>query len=225
MKCIIIEDELPAQQVLLSYIEKTSFIQCIGVYDSITEISHSILQQVDFIFLDIQLPEIDGLTFLKIFEVKPKVIITTAYRDYAIDAFDEAVIDFLLKPFAYERFLKAVIRIPNTLIPLGSILNKDEFFVYADKTFHRMYKNNILFIKAEVDYVYIVGTTKKVLVQDTLSNWNSKLKNSGFIRVHRSYIINFSKIDKIVGNQIFIEEHIIPIGNTYKSLFFKLIKK
>ena len=158
-------------------------------------------------------------------EINKIEIITTAYRDYAIDAFEEAVVDFLLKPFAYERFLKAVIRIQNTLTPSNSNLNNDEFFVYADKTFHRMDKNDILLIKAEVDYVHIIETTKKVLVQDSLNNWNNKLKDSGFVRVHRSFIINFNRIDKVAGNQIFIEEHIIPIGNTYRAAFFELVKK
>ena len=223
MKCLIIEDELPAQQVLLCYIEKTSFLECIGVYESVIEVTKAKLNSADFIFLDIQLPEINGLSFLKALDIKPKVIITTAYRVYAIEAFEVSVSDFLLKPFSYDRFLKALMRIEDSV--LSTTINNNEFFVYADKTFHRINKNAVLYIKAEVDYVYVVATTKKILVQDSLFNWNNKLKNSGFIRVHRSYIVNLNKIDKVIGNLIYISDQKIPIGNTYKSSFFKFLKK
>lgn len=223
MKCLIIEDEFPAQQVLLCYIEKTSFLECIGVYESVIEVTKNKLNSVDFIFLDMQLPEINGLSFLKALDIKPKVIVTTAYRGYAIEAFEVSVSDFLLKPFSYERFLKALMRIEDSVI--STTINNNEFFVYADKTFHRINKNAVLYIKAEVDYVYVVATTKKILVQDSLFNWNNKLKNSGFIRVHRSYIVNLNKIDKVIGNLIYISDQKIPIGNTYKSSFFKFLKK
>jgi DNA-binding LytR/AlgR family response regulator len=223
MKCLIIEDEFPAQQVLLCYIEKTSFLECIGVYESVIEVTKNKLNSVDFIFLDMQLPEINGLSFLKALDIKPKVIVTTAYRGYAIEAFEVSVSDFLLKPFSYNRFLKALMRIEDSV--LSTTINNNEFFVYADKTFHRINKNAVLYIKAEVDYVYVVATTKKILVQDTLSNWNNKLKDSGFIRVHRSYIVNLNKIDKVIGNLIYISDQKIPIGNTYKSSFFEFLKK
>ena len=225
MKCLIIEDEIPAQEVLLNYIKKTSYIQCLGVFETVTEIPLSIFKKIDFIFLDIQLPEINGLEFLKNLEIKPKVIITTAYREYAIDAFEEAVVDYLLKPFSYKRFIKTILRVQNLIGSQANTEASNELFVYADKTYHYIDKNDIEFLKAEVDYVNIILPNKKILIQDSLNNWSNKLSSSKFIRVHRSYIINFNKIDKIERNQIFINNHVIPIGNTYKEMLFSLIKK
>ena len=222
MKCLIIEDEFPAQQVLLSYIEKTSFLQCIGVYESATEVTKAELNSADFIFLDMQLPEINGLSFLKALDIKPKAIITTAYREYAIEAFEVAVSDFLLKPFSYDRFLKAVMRIEDSVS--STVINNYEFFVYADKTFHRINKNDMLYIKAEVDYVQISCLETKLLVQDSLNNWEEKLNKDNFIRIHRSYLINFSKIDKVEGNMVYINDVRLPLGKTYKKKFLELIK-
>ncbi|WP_106791377.1 LytTR family DNA-binding domain-containing protein [Aquimarina sp. Aq78] len=225
MKCIIIEDELPAQQLLMKYIEQSSDIECIGVFESVSELPLYVLNEVDFILLDVQLPGANGLDFLKSLEIKPKVIITTAYRDYAIDAFEEAVEDYLLKPFSYHRFLKSVMRIQNTLTDKNTIHNEKELFVYTDKTFYKIIKNDICYIKSEADYIYIHYGEKKLLVQDSLSNWEYKLKEDGFIRIHRSYIINFRKIDKIEGNLVHIEKETIPIGKTYRTSFFNIIKK
>ena len=224
MKCIVIEDELPAQELLIKYIEKTSDIQCLGVFESISELPIHILIQVDFILLDIQLPGVNGLDFLKTLDIKPKIIITTAYRDYAIDAFEEAVEDYLLKPFSYQRFFKSIIRIQKTINQNHSSKNTVDIFVYADKTFHKIRKEDILFLKSEIEYVHIFYLGKKLLVQESMNNWENKLKESNFIRVHRSYLINFNKIDKIEGNLVHIKKNAIPIGKTYKKYFFELIK-
>ncbi|MFC5044263.1 LytR/AlgR family response regulator transcription factor [Aquimarina hainanensis] len=225
MKCIIIEDELPAQQLLTNFIERTSYVECIGVYESATDLPLSVMKEADFLFLDMQLPEINGLDFLKSLDEKPRVIITTAYRDYAIDAFEEAVEDYLLKPFSYSRFLKAVHRIQKAIAPEERSQENPEIFVYADKTFHKIRKTDIDYIKAEVDYVSIVGDGIKILIQDSMNNWEEKLKPDGFVRVHRSYIVNFNKIEKVEGNRILIKDHAISIGKTYISEFFKRIKE
>jgi len=224
MKCYIIEDEKPAQDVLVNYINKTPNLECLGIFESALELPTA-FENVDFIFLDIQLPEINGLDFIRNLEVKPKIIITTAYRNYAIEAFEVAVEDYLLKPFSYNRFLKSILRLRMSLSTTKNTNDNSELFVYADKTFHKIFKNNILLIKAEVDYVSIVLEEKRILVQDSLNNWNEKLKQDGFMQIHRSYIINFKKIDKIVGNEIYIMEHRIPVSKTYRSSLFSLIKK
>ncbi len=224
MKCIVIEDELPAQQLLQKYIDQTNTIQCLGIFESITELSLQVLEEVDFILLDIQLPGTNGIEFLKNLEIKPKIIVTTAYRDYAIDAFEEAAVDYLLKPFSYERFLKAIMRVQHSLIDKKSNDSSKELFVYADKTFFKIVKDEILYLKSEVDYVYIFYADKKLLVQDSMNNWEKKLQENNFIRVHRSYLINYSKIDKIQGNQLYIQNTSIPIGKTYKKALLQLVK-
>ncbi|MEG0925066.1 LytR/AlgR family response regulator transcription factor [Chryseobacterium sp.] len=225
MKCIIIEDELPGIKLLKSYIDKTFFLECIGIFNSVSELPFGILDKTDFIFLDIQLPGINGLDFLKNIEKKPRVIITTAYRDYAIDAFDQGVVDYLLKPFSYERFLKSIYRLHGSIKFSDKEENKNDLFVYADKTFFNINKKDIFLIKAEVDYVKIFYENKNLLVQDSMNSWENKLKEDGFIRVHRSYLINLSKIIKIEGNLIYIKDQVIPVGKTYQSIFFDLIKK
>jgi len=224
MKCIIIEDELPAQKILIRYIEKTVDLECLGAFRSVQEMSTVILEEVDLLFLDIQLPGVNGLEFLKSLEKKPKVIITSAYRDYAIDAFEEAVEDYLLKPFGYNRFLKAIIRVQTMLYHKNNINDTRELFVYTDKAFHKISREDIFYIRSEVDYVSIVYGEKKLMVQDSMNNWEEKLKHHGFIRIHRSFIINFSKIDKVEGNLVYINKLQLPIGKTYRSSFFDLIK-
>jgi len=223
IKCLILEDETAAQEVLQSYIDKTPFIDCIGIYESGLDITQDKLQQTDILFLDVQLPELSGLSYLKTITNPPKVIVTTAFTNYAIEAFEEAVVDYLLKPFSYERFFKAVNRVRNQL----QVENEEtdaSLFLYANKTIYKISIDDILYLKAEVDYVNVVTTEKAILILDSMRNWNEKLQNFKFMQIHRSYIINIDKIQKVYGNQVFIGENAIPIGKTYKELFMKKIK-
>lgn len=223
IQCLILEDERSAQEVLQSYIEKTPFLNCLGVYESGLDIPLEDLQKVDLLFLDIQLPEINGLSFLKTIQNPPKVIITTAFTNHAIEAFEEAVCDYLVKPFAYERFFKAVTRVRNELHT--SMKQNKHVFVYADKATHKIEINTILFLKAEVDYVNIVTKENQILVSDSLRNWKEKLEAYPFMQVHRSYIINLNEVVKIAGNQIYLNDEMIPIGKTYKESFLKKIQE
>lgn len=223
MQCIILEDEKSAREVLLSYVQKTPFIQCSGSYESGLDIPPKELQEVDILFLDIQLPEINGLNFLKTLRNPPKVICTTAYSNYAVAAFEEAVTDYLVKPFSYERFFKAVTRVREQLSHQKKEKN-DRLFLYADKTMYSVVTNEILFIKAEVDYVKVVTQEQEILILDSLRNWKEKLQGLSFVQVHRSYIVNTKKIQKVYGNLIFLAAAEIPIGKTYKEAFFKAIE-
>lgn len=221
--CLILEDEKAAQKVLKSYIEKTPFLECIGIYETGLEIQPSELKKVDVLFLDIQLPELNGLSFLKTITNPPKVIVTTAFQNYAIEAFEEAVVDYLLKPFSYERFFKAVTRVRNNAIVKSKEIDKN-LFLYSDKTLYKINADDVLFLKAEADYVNVVTKAKNYLILDSLRNWNEKLQSFKFIQVHRSYIINIDKITKIYGNQVFIYQKAIPIGKTFKDEFLRVIK-
>lgn len=223
IKCLILEDEKAAQRVLQKFIEKTPFLAIIGVYESGLQIPPNELQEVDILFLDIQLPELNGLSFLKTLNNPPKVIATTAFADYALEAFEEAVVDYLLKPFSYERFFKAVSRISSLLKTEIEKPDKN-VFLYADKTFYNIQVDDILLLKAEVDYVNVVTTNKEYLVLDSLKNWKEKLSNNNFVQVHRSYLISFDKIKKVNGNLVFVGNEKIPIGKQYKDDFLKLLK-
>lgn len=223
MQCIILEDEKSARDVLQGYIQKTPFIACSGIYESGLDIPPEALRETDLLFLDIQLPEINGLNFLKTLQNPPKVVCTTAYSNYAIEAFEEAVVDYLVKPFSYERFFKAVTRVREQLSHLKKE-KTEQLYLYADKTIYSIATNDILFIKAEVDYVNVITKEKEVLILDSLRNWNEKLQGLEFIQVHRSYIINTNEITKVYGNQIFIGDATVPIGKTYKEAFFKVLR-
>ncbi|PQJ80877.1 hypothetical protein BTO18_02770 [Polaribacter porphyrae] len=222
MSCIILEDEESAQEVLQSYVDKTPFIECLGVFESGLDIPLKLLQKADVLFLDIQLPELTGLSFLKTIPIPQKVIVTTAYKNYAIEAFEEAVTDYLLKPFSYERFFKAITRIRNQQLAYKKVQPK-ELFLYADKTIYKIDIDEILYVKAEIDYVKIVTTAKKILILDSLKNWKEKLLDFRFIQVHRSYIVNISKISKVYGNLVYIDKEPIAIGKKFKSQFLKEI--
>ncbi len=215
MHCIIVEDEKAAQEVLKDFIDKTPFLNCLGIYESGLDITEKDMVLADLLFLDIQLPEINGISFLKTIPNPPKTIVTTAFANYAVDAFEENVLDYLLKPFSYERFLKAVTKAKQQI----KIEHKDseQVFLYADKTLHKVNIDDILFLKAEVDYVSVVTVNESILILDSLNHWEQKLSGFSFMRVQRSYIINLSKIDKISGNQVFIDNYVVPIGGTYKS--------
>lgn len=222
IKCLILEDEKAAQKLLKNYIEKTPFLECIGIYETGLNIPATELQNTDVLFLDIQLPELSGLSFLKTISNPPKVIVTTAFTNYAIEAFEEAVIDYLLKPFSYERFFKAVTRVRNDITNQNKELDKN-LFLYSNKTLYKISVDDVLFLKAEIDYVNVATEEKGILILDSLRNWIEKLQGFRFIQVHRSYIINIDKITKVYGNQIFIGEKVIPIGKTYKEAFLKRI--
>ena len=221
--CLIIEDEQPAQEILKSYIDKTPFLNCIGIYESGLDVPLAKIQQTQLLFLDIQLPELDGISYLKTISTPIQVIITSAYDTYTLEAFEAAVVDYLLKPYPFERFFKAVTRVYNAIAIHQENVERN-FFIYADKTLYNIQVDDILYLKAEVDYVKVVTKDKNILVLDSLSNWKMKLQPFNFLQVHRSYIIHIDQITKVQGNQVFMEDEIIPIGKSFKEKFIDTIK-
>ncbi|MFC5044340.1 LytR/AlgR family response regulator transcription factor [Aquimarina hainanensis] len=223
MKCIIIEDERPAQKLLKNYIERYPKLKLIAMYTSALDVDMGMIASCDLLFLDIKLPHISGLSFLQTLPVKPEVIITTAFANYALEAFELEMTDYLLKPFNFERFFKAVSKAENQF----QLKNKQKegktertfFFIYADKTFSRIDRDDILFIKSDDDYITIHTSHKKWLLNDTLKRWTHKLPNNIFVKVHQSYLINKSKIDTVKGNQVLIGAHTIPISRSHKKSF------
>ncbi|MCF6289199.1 MAG: LytTR family DNA-binding domain-containing protein [Proteobacteria bacterium] len=214
IECIILEDEKPAQKILQSYIQNTPFLSLLGIFESGVHIPHALITKTDLLFLDVQLPKMSGLSYLKTLGNPPKVIVTTAHT---LEAFEEAVVDYLLKPFSYERFFKAIDRARNT-INTNDQKNSDKIFVYSDKTFYNLYIKDILFIKAEVDYVDIITESKNYLILDSLKNWNEKLKSHNFVQAHRSYIVNLDKVNKIQENKIYFDNNRkVSIGTTFKK--------
>lgn len=232
LKCLIIEDELPAQRVLKNYISDVPYLELCGTFTSAMDALQTIQSQdIDLLFLDINLPKISGLNFLRSLKHPPKVIITTAYPDYAHEGFELDVTDYLLKPFSFERFIQALSKLKTESNGKESpaLTDKKAYehkyaFVKVDKILHRVDFEDILYIESDKDYVNIVREGENLMLLQTLKHWENMLPERDFARVHKSYIVNISRIDKIAGNQIKIGDATLPIGRHYKQDFLEKIE-
>ncbi|MFL0353393.1 LytTR family DNA-binding domain-containing protein [Xanthomarina sp. GH4-25] len=226
MTCIVIEDEIPAQRILKNYLEKLPNVELQGVFKAAIE-ANSFLNnnQVDLVFLDINLPDISGIDFIKTIKNPPAIIMTTAYPDYALSSYElETIVDYLVKPFSFDRFLKAInkakerIRVP---IPISKIEGEEFFFLNVDKTLHKIETNSIVYLESSRNYISVITKNKKLTYIDSLKNWTCKLADNQFIQVHKSFIINKAYVEKISGNEIYVQGTRIPIGRTFKQDLLK----
>lgn len=223
MRCVILEDEIPAQNILKNYIDKIHYLELVGVFKACEEV-HTFFKnrQADIIFLDINLPDISGIDFIKTIKNPPKVVMTTAYPDYALDSFElDTIIDYLVKPFSFDRFLKAIRKVEN--LNNNFTTETKSVFINVDKTLHKLTINDILYIESDRNYITIVTANKKSVLIDSLKKWNDKLPDS-FLQIHKSFIVNVSKIDKVSGNEVYIDDRRIPIGRTFKPELLKKIE-
>lgn len=223
MKCIILEDEIPAQNILKNYIGKIPDITLMGVFKTCNEANTFFkANRTDIIFLDINLPDISGIDFIKTIKNPPKVIMTTAYPDYAIDSFElDTITDYLVKPFSFDRFLKAIRKAENSN---NFVPETKSVFINVDKTLHKVLLDDILYVESDRNYVTIVTKNQKLVLIDALKNWKNKLSDS-FLQVHKSFIINTNKIEKVSGNEIYIDIKRIPIGRTFKPALLKILDR
>lgn len=222
MNCIIVEDE-PAAQSLLEYnISLCHDLHCEGSFsNAFTAQAFLDSNMIDLIFLDINLPEMSGVSFLRTLVHPPLVIFTTAYPQYAVDGFDLEVVDFLLKPFSFERFCKAVNKAKERLTSKAAAPVSNKISVKCDRRIYQIGIDDILFIETCGDYVSLYLTTKKLVVHGTLKSWEERLKGFPFLKVHRTAIVNLSKIDHIEGNLITTGPHKLPLAEPYKSQLFE----
>lgn len=232
LTCYIIDDEPLAQQILKEYIGKVSFLELIGLFDSPIEASTKIKDDLpDLIFLDINMPDIDGLSYLKMLDPKPFVILVTAYDEFAIEAFALDVQDYLLKPISFDRFYKGVLRLYQKL-PVQTIqtvsksvdaIEKDAIYVKEGQVIKRIALKDILFIKGMKDYLQIVTLTHKIMTLTNFDKMEQQLNSPNFIRVHRSFLVALDKIDQVETNRIKIGKEMIPISDSYRSSFLKCL--
>ncbi|HET6559904.1 MAG TPA: LytTR family DNA-binding domain-containing protein [Prolixibacteraceae bacterium] len=222
MNCIIVEDEPAAQSILEHNISLCHDLRCSGTFSN-AFMAQAFLDNnvVDLIFLDINLPEMSGVSFLRSLIHPPLVIFTTAYPQYAVDGFDLEVVDFLLKPFSFERFCKAVNKARERLNLKVVSPTSNKISVKCDRRIYQLTVEDILFIETCGDYVYVHLMDKKLLVHGTLKSWDEKLKGSSFLKVHRTAIVNLSRIDHIEGNLIITGPHKVPMSEPYKSELFE----
>ncbi len=224
-KCLIVDDEPIARQIIQTYCDHLPQLQVMGSCGNALE-AKVVLQQeeIDILFLDINMPVLNGIAFIKTLRNKPQVIFTTAYKEYAVDAFDLAACDYLLKPFSLERFIVAVDKALDRLRPIHNPeLFKTEGFVFI-KSEGRIYKvkfEDVLYAEANGNYTKVVTAQQTLLTSMTFTNAEELLSSSTFLRIHRSFLINKAQISHIEGNRVFIDRYEIPIGHSYREQFLK----
>jgi len=219
MNCIIIEDEIPAQKILKNYISKVPNLTLVDTFKAAIE-ANSFLNtnSVDVVFLDINLPDISGIDFIKTIKNPPAIIMTTAYPDYAVSSFElETIVDYLVKPFSFDRFLKAINKLKSKRESNDEVSENEILFLNVDKTHHKIILNDLLFLESDRNYITVVTKTQKLSYIDALKKWRAKLPEDQFVQVHKSFIVNIKYVDKIAGNEIYVQSHRIPIGRTYKQ--------
>ncbi len=226
-KCLIIDDEPLARDLMRSHISKLENFEIVGECgDAMKAMQVLRDQKVDLMFMDIQMPQITGIEFLKILKNPPKVIITTAYREYAIDSFELDVVDYLLKPITFERFLKSVNKyyqvsqeeIPVSA-PVSDVIQSDEAFIYVkeNKRVIKVNLNEILYIEGLSEYVQIYTDRKKIITKTSMTSLEEKLPNDGFLRIHKSFIVSLSRIEAFTAHTIEVPGKELPIGRSYKN--------
>jgi DNA-binding LytR/AlgR family response regulator len=229
MNCIIIEDEIPAQKILKNYLEKLPNVYLLATFNAAIEASAFLnSNDVDLLFLDINLPDISGLDFIKTVKNPPAVIMTTAYPDYAVSSFElETIVDYLVKPFSFERFYRAVKKAQDRVQPKqveANVKKAKSIFLNVDKTLHKIVLDDIVYIESDRNYITVVTKQGKHSYIDSLKNWVDRLPSDIFIQIHKSYIINSKEVNKISGNEIYLNGNRIPIGRTYKQDLLTFLK-
>ncbi|SEC38574.1 DNA-binding response regulator, LytR/AlgR family [Tenacibaculum sp. MAR_2009_124] len=220
MNCIIIEDEMPAQRILKSYIKKIPDLNLKGSFQTASSANLFLKNNdVEVVLLDINLPDIPGIDFIKTVKNPPQVIFTTAYPHYAVSSFElETVVDYLVKPFSFDRFLKAISK-AEKLINRQALSEEESIFINVDKTIHKLILNDILYIESARNYISFVTAEKKLTIIDSLKNWKEILSPTQFIQIHKSFIVNSRKVDKFNSSYVYIQNEKISIGRTYKESF------
>ena len=215
IRCLIIDDEPSSQNVLKTFIDKIDYLELIEVSNNALEgLDFLKKEAIDLIFLDINMPHLSGVSFYKSLQNPPKVIFTTAYSEYAIEGFELNAIDYLLKPFSFERFMKAVAKVKDYFD------QKTEFILLkSDKKTHQIKLNEVLFVESLGDYIKVFIENDFLITYKTLKTMRDVLPKNQFIQVHKSFIINKNKLDYIEGNTVIINKYKIPLGQKFKKAF------
>ncbi|MFD0751906.1 LytR/AlgR family response regulator transcription factor [Mucilaginibacter calamicampi] len=238
IKCLVVDDEPLALNILEDYISKIPFLELVKAttnpIEALTRVQDG---GIDLVFLDVQMPELTGIQFLKIANGKTKVILTTAYPQYALEGYELDVVDYLLKPIAFDRFYKAAQKAQSIIKPVAGQpaepaqqvqqqqqdFMSDFIFVKSEHKIQKVYLHDILFIEGLKDYISIFTTNERIITLQNMKKMEDTLPEKHFVRVHKSYIVALNKIDSIERSRIRIGEKIIPVGDTYRDDFFKII--
>ena len=223
IKCIITDDEPMARKGLRGYIEKIDFLTLVGECEDAIQLNTMLkTEQVDLIFLDIEMPEMTGLELLSNLTNPPKVIIVSAYEQYALQGYEFDVVDYLLKPVSFDRFLKSANRI-HELLQTEQKEDNDYIFVKSDKQLKKILLRDILFIESMENYVIIQTVSSKEIVYTTLKQLHDSLPQDIFLQTHRSYIVNINQVNAIDGNQLNVSSYKVPVARNLRDNIFNLI--
>lgn len=230
IRTIIVDDEPLAREILKNYISQLNHVELVAECSNALEANEAIQEhEVDLLCLDIHMPQLTGIEFLKSLNNPPLVLFTTAHPDYALEGFELDVVDYLLKPIPLDRFMKAINKVKDRMDKAeGGDAGNDHFFVKADKKLIKVYYNDMLYIEGLKDYVILRNEHNRVITLQTMKSLESKLPSEQFIRVHRSYIVNTNKIQSLMGNMLEIMEkgqikH-IPVGKNYRDHLMSIIE-
>lgn len=232
IKYIIVDDESVAHDIIKKYCSLLPNMQLMqDCYDAIEAIEYLNNNEVDLIFLDLNMPKLQGFEFLKTLSHSPKVIVTTAYKEHALEGYELNIIDYLLKPFSFERFLKAVNKVrtdtPKIISNLQNVVadkKQKSFFLRSDNKYTQIVLNDILFVESSGNYIKIVLKEEIITTRGKLSSMMELMPIDSFIQVHRSFMVAQKHIKRIEGNQIFLDNYTVPIGKLFKVQLDRILK-
>ena len=232
VRCLAIDDEPLALEIIIAYISKVPFLKLVKTFDNaVDSIDFIKTNNIDLIFLDIQMEALTGIQLLRVLKNPPEVIFTTAYDSYAIEGFELDAADYLLKPFSFERFIKAVDKVYNKVklkhniegvndaISISNNIEK-YMFVKTGNKLQKVFFDDILFVEGQGDYLRINTAKERIMTLQKFSKLEEILPPSNFIRVHKSFLVAIDKIESISRNRIRMGEEMIPIGDSYKKEFY-----
>lgn len=225
--CLIVDDEPIARQIILSYCGHLPYVKVIASCRNAFEAKEELTKnRIDIVFLDIKMPVLDGISLGRTLRDSPAIIYTTAYKEFAVDAFELAAADYLVKPFSLDRFIAAVDKAVDQLTISYSKenrLNEESFFLKTVGKVYKIYFDDVLYAEASGNYVKVTTVDGSISSIMTFSKLEEQLPPSLFFRVHRSFIVNKSKITRIEGNRLFLKEVEVPLGSSYRESFYKEI--
>jgi DNA-binding LytR/AlgR family response regulator len=225
--CLAVDDEPPALEIINNYINTVPSLElagtCINAIDALNFLRNT---HIDLMFLDIQMPQLLGTDLLRTINNPPKVIFTTAYREFAVEGFELNAVDFLLKPISFERFVKAVNKVMDTKLAQPSRQDTIDQYIYfrSDRKLHKVAMDDIVFIESLKDYIKVVTKTKTIITRQSISSIEERLPKSSFIRIHRSFIVSLSKVQSYSPELIGIGNEELPVSRMYRHEVEKVFK-
>ncbi len=229
LSCMIVDDEPVARKILHEFVEQVPFLDLQGKFENATKAEAFLMhQEVDLIFLDIELPKVSGLQFLQSLQVQSLVILTTAFPQYALEGYELDIIDYLLKPFALSRFLKAVQKARDYYLMkhmLTAASQPSYIFIKSDKRIEKIELTDILYAESIGNYVCIHTEGKKIMAYLTMKSLEAQLPQQDFIKIHQSYLVNGSRIEAIEGNEIRLGSTALPISRHYRETVMKIVQQ